>query len=189
MQDEREKRPLGPIAKIQPMFTERPPSKTVTVRQQPLRLSMALQMVVRRNRLNDAEAASFRRCLERALREMDTHDREKCAKRLIEGGLFISILANNHLAIRAPAYSDNQRRLTRSDITLAWPRDVRPSVLSTSRFRREVAGGFGFKLVPRIMNLDLTWDECEGSRQMIGGTFSRRATNSSHRGRGVGRAI
>jgi hypothetical protein len=146
MEDETEKRVRGPIAKIEPMFPRRPPSKAVRVGPH-WTLSTAIDTVVVRNRLDGAEAALLRRCLERALSEMHPEDRKACAKRLVGRMRFISVLANNHLAIRAPAYSDSGRRHRSSDIILAWPKAVRPSVLSTSRFRGELGG---FSLVKNI---------------------------------------
>ena len=166
MQDEREKRLRGRIVRVDPVFPRRPPRKDVSVGPQ-VALSTAMDTVVARNRLDDAKAASFRRCLQRALSEMDPEDRAECSKRLVGRQRSISILCDNHLAIRAPAYSDSGRRIGSSEIMLAWPRGARPSVLSTSRFRP----GGGFKLVPDIMNLSLTWDECDGLNEGDGRAF------------------
>jgi hypothetical protein len=122
-------------------------------------LETAISAAVQRNGLERDEEALMRRCLKRALQAMAPEDRKSCAKRLVRGARFISINANNHLALRAPACSDRGQRYE-EDIILAWPKGIRPSILSPSKFRRRSGGGF--KLVPHITNLYLTWDECLG---------------------------
>ncbi len=119
-------------------------------------LQTAMQAVIRRNGLDQKEAVLLKRCLTRALRAMAPADRRECSVRLVRGARFISVNANNHLALRAPAWDDDRQRIE-GDIILVWPQAVRPSIMSPSRFRRESAGRF--RLIPHF-NLALTWAEC-----------------------------
>ena len=120
-------------------------------------LETAMRTVVQRNGLDASEAALMRRCIKRALRAMATRDRKSCAIRLVRGAQFISVNANNHLVLRAPAWSDDKKRL-QENLILAWPKRTRPSTLSPSKFHRQ--SGHGFKLVPHVTNVYLTWEEC-----------------------------
>jgi hypothetical protein len=88
---------------------------------------------------------------------MATRDRKACSVHLVPGKQFISVKANNHLVIRAPAWGANRVKAEEGDILLIWPRSKRPSIMSSSRFRREWF--HRFKLVPCVI-LSLTWDEC-----------------------------
>ena len=119
-------------------------------------LHTAISAVVRRNGLDENEAALFRRCFNRAIRAIAPNDRQACSVRLVRGARFISVNANNHLALRAPAWDDDRQRIE-GNIILVWPQNTKPSVLSAARFRREAAGRF--RLIPHF-NLSLTWDEC-----------------------------
>ena len=119
-------------------------------------LKIALDAVIQRNGLDDTEASLLSRCFKRALRAMAAKDRKECSARRVRESRFISVNANNHLAIRAPAWSDRRKRLE-EDIILVWPHGVRPSIMSPSKFRHAYGGPF--KLVA-CGNLHLTWDEC-----------------------------
>ena len=119
-------------------------------------LLTAIAAVARRNGLDQTEAALLWRCFKRALSSMSPADRKECSKRLVRGARFISVNANNHLAIRAPAWDDDRRRIE-GDIILVWPQAVRPSIMSPSTFRCQSSGRF--KLIP-YFNLSLTWHEC-----------------------------
>jgi hypothetical protein len=121
-------------------------------------LNEALNAVIQRNGLDALEAVLMRRCFTKALRAMAARDRKACSVRHVRGSRFLSVNANNHLVIRAPAWSDRKERYE-EDIILAWPKAIRPSIMSGSKFRREGPGA-GYKLVPHIGNLYLTWDEC-----------------------------
>jgi hypothetical protein len=112
--------------------------------------------VIQRNGLDAPEAVLMRRCFKRALRAMAARDRKACSVRLVREHRFISVNANNHLALRAPAWNDRRQRVE-GDIILVWPQGVRPSIMSPSRFRRESSGRF--KLIP-YFNLSRAWDEC-----------------------------
>src|ERR1017187_2058083 len=74
-------------------------------------LQQALGGVIRRNGLDDTEAALMKLCFKRALRAMAPNDREACAVRRVRESRFISVNANNHLAIRAPAWNDQRKRI------------------------------------------------------------------------------
>jgi HNH endonuclease len=119
-------------------------------------LETAMGAVVQRNGLDASEAALMRRCFKRALRAMAARDRKACSVRLVREARFLSVNANNHLVLRAPAWSDSRQRM-KGDILLVWPQRIRPSIMSSSRFRRESSGRF--KLIPHFI-LSLTWDEC-----------------------------
>jgi hypothetical protein len=117
---------------------------------------VAVKAVVTRNGLSRDEGRLLERCLRRAIGAIAAADRRACAVRLVRQERFISVVANNHLAIRAPAWDDQRNRL-QEDLLLIWPQAVKPSVLSERRFRREAATRF--KLIPHF-NLGLTWEEC-----------------------------
>jgi heme exporter protein D len=119
-------------------------------------LQIAMDAVIKRNGLDRPEGVLLRRCFNRALRAMSAHDRKACSVRLVRGERFISVNANNHLTIRAPAWSDRSKRYE-EDIILIWPQGVRPSIIAPSKFRHASSGAF--KLIPCV-NLYLTWDEC-----------------------------
>lgn len=119
-------------------------------------LATAVSAVVVRNGLEKAEATAMNRCFRRALQAMAPVDRRACSVHLVRGARFISVNANNHLAIRVPAWSDAGYRID-GDILLVWPQASRPSIMSPAKFRRE--SSFRFKLIPHF-NLSLTWDEC-----------------------------
>ena len=119
-------------------------------------LQTALATVVKRNGLEPDEAILLTRCFKRALHSIAARDRKTCSVRLPRGARFVSVNANNHLAIRTPAWSDNSRLRYDQDIMLIWPRDNWPSVMSPIKFRR---ASWSFKLVPCRM-LYLSWDEC-----------------------------
>jgi hypothetical protein len=121
-------------------------------------LQQALGGIIRRNGLEGTEAAMMEHCFKLALRHMASSDRKACAIRRVRESRFISVNANNHLAIRAPAWNDRRQRIE-GDIILAWPKAVRPSVIPASKFHRP-SSSRGFKLVPHVVNLCLTWDEC-----------------------------
>jgi hypothetical protein len=87
---------------------------------------------------------------------MDHADRAACSIRVVRDARFLSVNANNYLAVRVPAWSDEGYR-ENADIVLIWPQSIRPSILSQSAFRREASGRF--RLIP-YFNLRLTWDEC-----------------------------
>ena len=120
-------------------------------------LSVAIDQVVARNGLERAEAKLLARCVRRALAAMHPEDRRQCAVRLVRDARFLSVNANNHLAIRVPGHPDRGSRADGSDILLIWPQAVRPSILSPAEFRRASEGRF--KLIPHF-NWSLTWDEC-----------------------------
>jgi hypothetical protein len=119
-------------------------------------LAEAIKAVVIQDGLEDAEALLFGRCLRHALRAMAAVDRKECSVRLVRNARFISVNANNHLVVRAPAYSDRGHRIE-GDMLLVWPLDSRPSILSAREFRRVSASRF--RLIPHF-NLSLTWEEC-----------------------------
>ena len=119
-------------------------------------LHTAMAAVIRRNGLDKDEAGLFRRCFSRAVRAIAPNDRQACSVRLVRGARFISVNANNHLALRAPAWDDARQRIE-GNIILIWPQNTKPSILSATRFRRESRGRF--RLIPHF-NLSLTWDEC-----------------------------
>lgn len=119
-------------------------------------LETAFDAVARRNGLPLSERRLLERCVRKALRAISPSDLRQCSVRLPRGERFISINANNYLALRAPAWSDEGYRHN-SDILLIWPEKTRPSVGSLSQFRNAVSGRF--KLIPYV-NLPLTWDGC-----------------------------
>jgi len=119
-------------------------------------LETAMNAVIRRNGLVDNEADFFTRCLKRGLRKIAASDRNKCSVRRVRESKFISVNANNHLVLRAPAWSDRGKRYE-EDIILVWPHGVKPSILSPTDYRRAASGRF--KLIPCI-NLYLRWEEC-----------------------------
>lgn len=119
-------------------------------------LQTAFDAVIRRNGLAQTEATLLRRCFNRALRKIAPSDRRACSVYMVRGARFISVNANNHLALRAPAWNDERQRVD-GDMILVWPQSVRPSVISEARFRRESSSRF--RLIPHF-NLMLTWDEC-----------------------------
>jgi HNH endonuclease len=119
-------------------------------------LETAFAAVARRNGLSPSEGRFFERCVRKALRAISPPDLRQCSVRLPRGERFISINANNYLALRAPAWSDEGYRLD-SDILLIWPEKIPPSFSSLSEFRDVVSGRF--KLIPYV-NLPLTWDGC-----------------------------
>jgi len=89
---------------------------------------------------------------------MAKQDREECAIRLVGGGRFISVLANNILAFRGPAWSDARERLD-CDVLLVWPLRVKPASLSTQEFK--AASGGPFKGLD-CTTLGVTWEQCLG---------------------------
>jgi len=121
-------------------------------------LKIALDAVIKRNGLDDTEAFSLSRCFKLALGKMAAKDRKECSVRRVRESRFISVNANNHLVIRVPAWNDQRQRIE-GDIILAWPKAVRPSVIPASKFHRPSSSS-GFKLVPHVVDLCLTWDEC-----------------------------
>jgi hypothetical protein len=121
-----------------------------------LPLSTAFDAVVSRNGFDADEGAVLRRCFRRAWRAIRSVDRRACSVRLVRGARFLSVNANNHLAVRVPAWTDDRHRET-ADIVLIWPQSTRLSIMSPQRFRRESSSRF--RLIPHF-NLWLTWDEC-----------------------------
>jgi HNH endonuclease len=119
-------------------------------------LETAFAAVARRNGLSLSERRFFERCVRKALRAIRPPDLRQCSVRLPRGERFISINANNYLALRAPAWSDLGYRLD-CDILLIWPYKIPPTSMSLSKSRRVRSGKF--KLIP-YGNLLLTWDEC-----------------------------
>jgi hypothetical protein len=115
-----------------------------------------MDAVIQRNGLDKTEAVQLNHCFKRAVSAMAAKDRELCSVRRVRESRFISVNANNHPAIRAPAWNDRRRRIE-GDIILIWPQATRPSIMSPKRFRRESSARF--KLIPHF-NLSLTWDEC-----------------------------
>jgi HNH endonuclease len=117
----------------------------------------AIQAVATRNGFDAAESRLFGRCIRRAVQAIAPADRKRCSVRLVRRARFISVNANNHLVIRAPAFSDAGYRLD-GDMLIVWPQAVRPSILTAAEFRR--ASSSRFKLIPHF-NLSITWDECQ----------------------------
>lgn len=120
-------------------------------------LHEAIGAVIQRNGLDRNEAALMNRCFKRALYAMAARDRKACSVRHNRRSEFISVNANNHLVIRTPAWNDLGSKRSNGDIILIWPKGVRPSIMSASRFRS--ASPWEFKLIPCV-GLWLTWDEC-----------------------------
>lgn len=118
-------------------------------------LTTALDAVVSRNGFDLSEGAALKRCFRRAWRAIRPFDKRASSTRLVRGARFLSVNANNHLALRVPAWTDDGHR--EADIVLIWPQGIRPSIMSARRFARESSGRF--RLIPHF-NLWLTWDEC-----------------------------
>jgi hypothetical protein len=117
---------------------------------------MAMDAVIQRNGMDGTEAMLLNRCFKRALRAMAANDLKQCSLRLPRGSRFISVIANNNLVIRVPAWSyDNER--CEENFILIWPKGVRPNAMSLPRFRH--ASDWRFKRIPYVW-LRLTWDEC-----------------------------
>ena len=123
-------------------------------------LDTALDAVVSRNGFQSPEARLLRRSFQRAWTAIAPSDRRLCSVRLVRQERFVSVNANNHLAIRVPAWTDEGFR-EEADIVLIWPQAERPSIWSQAKFQRESARRF--KLIP-YFNLWLTWNECLGLR-------------------------
>ena len=121
-----------------------------------LTLSSALNAVIERNGFENPEARKMKRCFMLAWKAIRPSDRKECGIRRVRESRFISVNANNHLAIRVPAWDDYRARLD-GDILLIWPKGKPPSLFSPSRARREMAGRF--VQVP-CTNIMLSWDEC-----------------------------
>lgn len=119
-------------------------------------LATALDAVVSRNGFGIEEARLLKGCFKRAWRAINSTDRKACSVRLVKGARFVSVNANNHLAVRVPDWTDDGRR-EEADILLIWPQTTRPSIMSPQKFRRE--SSWRFKLIP-YFNLALTWVEC-----------------------------
>jgi hypothetical protein len=119
-------------------------------------LATAIQAVIARNGIEPQEAHLLKRCFDRAWRAVSLTDRRACSIRLVRGARYISVNANNHLAIRIPAWSDYGYRIE-GDILLIWPQAIRPSIMSVQKFQGESSSRF--KLIPHF-NLSLTWEEC-----------------------------
>jgi hypothetical protein len=119
-------------------------------------LQTAMSAVVQRNGLDQAEAKLLGSCFKRALNAMAPTDRKACSLRFPRGARFLSVNANNHLVIRAPAWGDNRERY-KEDIMLIWPQGLRPSIMTPSEYRRTAL--WRFTLIPCVC-LYLTWDEC-----------------------------
>jgi hypothetical protein len=118
-------------------------------------LHTAIGAVIKRNGLEQPEAVSLRRCLNRALCALAINDRKNCSVRLERQSRFISVNANNHQVLRAPAWNDRGKRYE-EDVILIWPHGVRPRILSPLEYRHAASGRF--KLVPCI-NLYLSWEK------------------------------
>jgi hypothetical protein len=119
-------------------------------------LAVALDAIVARNGFGQAEARLLQKCFRRAWNAISTSDRHACSVRLVRQARFVSVNANNHLALRVPAWTDDGFR-DNADIALIWPQAKRPSIWSPAKFRRESSRRF--KLIP-YFNISLTWDEC-----------------------------
>ncbi len=118
-------------------------------------LSTALTGVVSRNGLDQTEARLLQRCFLRAWRAIRSLDRRGCSLRVPRNQQFVSVIANSHLAVRVPAWTDDRYR--DGDIFLIWPQATRPSIFSVREFRR--LSDSRFRLIP-YFNLSLTWEEC-----------------------------
>lgn len=119
-------------------------------------LDTALDAVARRNGLELAEASTMQRCFRRAWGAIAAEDRKECSVYLPRGARFLSVNANNHLALRVPAWGDDRVRLD-YDMMLIWPQSEPPSTVPMGEFRR--AAKRRFKLIP-YFSLSLTWEEC-----------------------------
>lgn len=119
-------------------------------------VQMAIAAVSRRNGLERSDEASLKRAFGRVWRSIHPKDRAQCSVRLPRGERFLSVLANNYLVFRGPAWSDYGERLD-ADLLLIWPKELRPSVLSRKEYAK-VSGG-SFDRIP-CTNLPLHWDEC-----------------------------
>jgi hypothetical protein len=118
-------------------------------------LATAEAAVIKRNGIDAYEGRLLKYWLRRALGAMQRADRKACSLRLVRQARFISVNANNHLAIRVPAWSDAGYRID-GDMILISPQAERSSVLSASAFRR--VSSSRFKLIPHF-NLVLSWEE------------------------------
>jgi len=81
--------------------------------------------------------------------------------RLPRGQRFISINANNYLAVRTPAWEFQSAEYD-ADILLIWPEKIPPSFASRSEFRDVISSTWkngSFKDIPYTL-LPLTWDGC-----------------------------
>lgn len=132
----------------------------------------AMRAIIHRNGFKTEEATLLRRCFKRALRAMAASDRKACSVRLVRGGQFISVNVNNHLVLRAPAFSDRKQRIE-GDMILIWPKAIRPRFVSDSRFR----SAWRFDRIPHV-SLSLTWEECLALSQRDWKVFQRACHNA-----------
>lgn len=118
-------------------------------------LGSAFEAVIARNGLESEEARLLKRCFRLAWNAIRPEDRRECSVYLPRGARFISVNANNHLALRVPAWGDDRVRYD-ADVLMIWPQSIRPSTMEPGEFRSQAKGRF--KLIP-YTNLALTWDE------------------------------
>jgi hypothetical protein len=121
-----------------------------------LPLTMVFEAIITRNGLERDEAKLMKQYLRKAWRSIKEGDRKLCSVYVVRNARFLTVNANNYLAIRVPAWNDYGLR-ENTNIVLIWPLGTRPSSMSAARFRR-VSGG-RFSRIP-CTNLWLTWDEC-----------------------------
>ena len=95
---------------------------------------------------------SFRKAW-KAIREAD---RRECSVYLPRGARFLTVNANNHMALRVPAWGDDKVRLD-YDLMLIWPQAEGPSTIPAREFKS--AARSRFRLIPYFC-LSLTWEEC-----------------------------
>ena len=119
-------------------------------------LHTAFDAVIRRNGLDQAEARLMMGCFRKAWRAMDKRDQRQCSVHLPRGARHLSVNANNHLALRVPAWGDDKVRLD-YDMLLIWPQAEPPSTVNPRAFR--LAARSRFRLIP-YFTLALTWQEC-----------------------------
>lgn len=121
-------------------------------------LADALERIIVLNGFEPVEASLLKRTVRRVLRAIPSAARGQCSYRLVRGGRFMSVNANNHLVFRAPAFEDDGTR-TDHDVLLIWPQDTRPSVVPAARWRKEHPYRFA---AVACVNLGLTFDDVLG---------------------------
>jgi hypothetical protein len=126
----------------------------------PMPLADALDLVSRRNHLDQTRTGMLRQVTERVLHHLAAGVLKGCSIRLVQRGRFLSVNAGNILLFRTPGVFDGIREAD-GDVLLIWPEGTRLSVLPKDEWREIEQGEGRFAALP-CFNLPLEFKQVLG---------------------------
>lgn len=135
----------------------------------PMSLGDALDLIGRRNHLDQTFALQQRSVVESAIAALGSDLLNECAVRLVQNGRFMSINAGNICLFRVPGFPDGAKE-PQDDFYIIWTRTTKLSPLSAAEWRK-ISRWRGFARLPHAFDLDISLEEALAMTPADWGTF------------------